>query len=122
MNFNTPPYLIQNVSVQHVMLQVLVALVPGIAAYAWLIGPIILVQIAIATVAAVLAEAVMLKLVNKPVGLFLGDGSAVVTGWLIALAFRRWLRGGWSSSVPCSPLSWPNTSTAGLGRIPSTRR
>ena len=87
MNFNTPPYLIQNVSVQRVMLQVLVALVPGIAAYAWLIGPIILVQIAIATVAAVLAEAAMLKLVNKPVGLFLGDGSAVVTGWLIALAF-----------------------------------
>ena len=46
MNFNTPPYLSQNVSVQRVMLQVLAALLPGIAVYAWLIGPIVLVQVA----------------------------------------------------------------------------
>ena len=87
MNFNTPPYLSQNVSVQRVMLQVLLALVPGIAAYIWLIGPIVVVQIGIATVAAVLAEAVMLWLLKKPVALFLSDGSAVVTAVLIALAF-----------------------------------
>ena len=87
MNFSTPPYLTQNVSVQRVMLQVLAALLPGIAVYAWLIGPVILVQVAIATFASLLAEAFMLKLLNKPIGLFLGDGSAIVTGWLIALAF-----------------------------------
>ena len=87
MNFNTPPYLAQNVSVQRVMLQVLAALLPGIAVYAWLIGPVVLVQIAIATVASLLAEAFMLRLLNKPLGLFLGDGSAIVTAWLIALAF-----------------------------------
>ena len=87
MNFSTPPYLTQNVSVQRVMLQVLAALLPGIAVYAWLIGPVILVQVAIATFASLLAEAFMLKLLNKPLGFFLGDGSAIVTGWLIALAF-----------------------------------
>ena len=87
MNFNTPPYLSQNVSVQRVMLQVLAALLPGIAVYAWLIGPVVLAQIAIATAAALLGEAFMLRLLGKPLGLFLGDGSAVVTGWLIALAF-----------------------------------
>jgi electron transport complex protein RnfD len=87
MNFTTPPYLSQNVSVQRVMLQVLVALLPGIAAYIWLIGPAVLLQIAIATASALLAEACMLKLLNKPLGLFLGDGSAIVTAWLIALSF-----------------------------------
>lgn len=87
MDFTTPPYLLKEASVQRVMLQVLTALLPGVAAYVWIFGPIILVQLAIATAAALAGEAFMLKLRNKPLGLFLGDGSAVVTGWLIALAF-----------------------------------
>jgi len=87
MDFTTPPYLLKTASVQRVMLQVLAALLPGIAAYIWLIGPIVLVQLAIATLAALAAEAAMLKLRDKPLGLFLGDGSAVVTAWLIALTF-----------------------------------
>ncbi len=87
MDFITPPYLTANVSVRRVMLQVLAALVPGIAAYAWLIGPIVLVQLGIATAAALIAEAAMLRLLNRPLALFLGDGSAIVTAWLIALAF-----------------------------------
>ena len=87
MNFNTPPYLSQNVSVQRVMLQVLLALTPGIAAYVILIGPGVLVQIAIATATSLFSEFFMLRLLNKPIGLFLGDGSAIVTAWLIALAF-----------------------------------
>ena len=87
MKFASPPYLTQNVSVQRVMLQVLVALLPGIAAYIWLIGPAVLLQLAIATASALLAEAFMLKLLKKPIGLFLGDGSAIVTAWLIALSF-----------------------------------
>ena len=87
MDFITPPYLTRNVSVRRVMLQVLAALLPGVATYAWLLGPAVLVQLGIATAAAVLAEVAMLKLQDKPLGLFLGDGSAVVTAWLIALAF-----------------------------------
>jgi electron transport complex protein RnfD len=87
MDFTTPPYLTQNLSVRRVMVQVLVALLPGIAAYVWLIGPAILLQIAIATAASLLAELFMLKLLKKPVAPFLGDASAIVTAWLIALSF-----------------------------------
>lgn len=87
MDFTTSPYLLKNASVQRVMLQVLAALLPGIAAYVWIFGPIILVQLAIASVAALLAEAFMLRLRNKPLGMFLGDGSALVTAWLIMLTF-----------------------------------
>ncbi|GHU32533.1 electron transport complex subunit D [Betaproteobacteria bacterium] len=87
MDFITPPYLTQNVSVRRIMLQVLAALLPGITAYLWLLGPIILVQIGLATVTALVAEGLMLFARGKPLTLFLGDGSAVVTAWLIALAF-----------------------------------
>jgi len=87
MTFTTPPYLSQNVSVQRVMLQVLAALLPAIAVYVWLLGPAVLVQLIVASVTALLAEAAMLKLRDRPLALFLGDGSAIVTAWLIALAF-----------------------------------
>lgn len=81
------PYLLKNVSVSQVMTQVCIALVPGIAAYAWLIGPAILAQLVIATLAALLAEAAMLRVQRKPLAMFLSDGSAIVTAWLIALTF-----------------------------------
>ena len=87
MNFNTPPYLRQNNSIRRIMGQVLLALLPGIAVYAWLIGPAILAQLGIATLTALLAEAAMLRLQKKPLMMFLGDGSATVTAWLLALAF-----------------------------------
>lgn len=88
MDFTTPPYLLlERTSVRRVMLQVLFALLPGIAAYVWLIGPIILLQLSIATLAALSGEAFMLSLRRKSLALFLSDGSAIVTAWLIALAF-----------------------------------
>jgi len=85
--FPPAPYLLKDVSVSQVMIQVCVALIPGIAAYAWLVGPAILVQLVIATLAALAAEAVMLHLQKKPQAIFLSDGSAIVTAWLIALTF-----------------------------------
>jgi Na+-translocating ferredoxin:NAD+ oxidoreductase subunit D len=87
MIFAPSPFLLKDASVSQVMTQVCVALIPGIAAYAWLVGPAILVQLVIASVAALLAETVMLKLRGKPLALFLSDGSAIVTAWLIALTF-----------------------------------
>ena len=87
MMFAPAPFLLKDVSVSQVMIQVCVALIPGIAAYASLVGPAILVQLVIATLAALLAEAVMLKIRGKPLALFLTDGSAIVTAWLIALTF-----------------------------------
>ncbi|EXI74037.1 MAG TPA: RnfABCDGE type electron transport complex subunit D [Candidatus Accumulibacter phosphatis] len=87
MSWSTPPYLLADVSVRRVMLQVLLALLPGIAAYVWLIGPSIILQLAIATLAALLGEVLMLRLRRRPLLLFVTDGSAIVTAWLVALAF-----------------------------------
>lgn len=87
MMFAPAPYLLKDVSVSQVMTQVCIALVPGIAAYAWLVGPAILAQLVIASLAALLAEAAMLRVQRKPLALFLSDGSAIVTAWLIALTF-----------------------------------
>lgn len=85
--FAPAPFLLKDVSVSQVMIQVCVALIPGIAAYAWLVGPAILAQLVIATLSALLAEALLLKIRQKPLGLFLSDGSAILTAWLIALTF-----------------------------------
>lgn len=85
--FAPAPFLLKDTSVSQVMTQVCIALVPGIAAYAWLVGPAILVQLVIATLAALLAETAMLRIQKKPLTIFLSDGSAVVTAWLIALTF-----------------------------------
>ena len=84
---NNSPFVRKPASVQRVMLQVLLALVPGIAAYVWFFGAGILVQLAIASAAALAGEAAMLAIRGKPKALFLTDLSAVVTAWLIALTF-----------------------------------
>jgi len=85
--FAPAPFLLKDASVSQVMTQVCLALVPGIAVYTWLVGPAILIQIAIASLTALLAEAAILRLREKPLALFLSDGSALVTAWLIALTF-----------------------------------
>ena len=85
--FAPAPFLLKDASVSQVMTQVCLALVPAIIAYAWLVGPAILIQLLIASVTAVVAEAVMLRLRGKPLAMFLSDGSAVVTAWLVALTF-----------------------------------
>lgn len=87
MMFAPAPYLLKDVSVSQVMTQVCIALIPGIAAYAWLVGPAILAQLVIASLAALAAEAFMLRVRGKPLAMFLSDGSAIVTAWLIALTF-----------------------------------
>jgi electron transport complex protein RnfD len=81
------PYIRKPASVQRVMLTVLLALLPGIAAYVWQIGAGILVNLAIASVVAVVAEAAILKLRGRPVAIAVTDLSAVVTAWLVVLAF-----------------------------------
>lgn len=81
------PYVRKSVSVQRTMGLVLVALLPGVAAYAWVLGGGILVNLLIATVTALLAEALMLRLRRRSIATGLGDLSAVVTAWLVALSF-----------------------------------
>jgi hypothetical protein len=61
---NNSPFILKPASVQSVMLRVLAALVPGIVAYVWFFGPAVLVQIALASVTALAAEAIALRLIQ----------------------------------------------------------
>ena len=80
------PFVRLPVSVQAIMLKVLLALLPGIAAYVHFFGAGILVTLLLASLAALAGEAAMLALRRRPIRRFLADGSALVTAWLIALA------------------------------------
>lgn len=82
----TSPFVLLNTSVGQVMRRVLYAMVPGIAALVWFFGWGILINLALATVVAVGAEAALLALRGKPLTLHLSDYSAVVTAWLLAVA------------------------------------
>lgn len=83
---NRSPYISDAPSVSKIMLQVLLALVPGIIAYVWIFGGGVLVTIVLATATALVAEAAMLKIRRRPIAPFLSDYSAVITAWLLALA------------------------------------
>lgn len=87
MSLMSAPHFRPEDSVRRIMLTTCAALLPGIVIYAWLIVPAILTQLLIASVAALAGEALMLKMRGKPLGLFLTDGSALLTAWLIALTF-----------------------------------
>jgi len=67
------------------MLQVILALVPGIIAHAWFFGPGIFVQILLSCSFALAFEAASLALRRKPLQLFMTDLSAPVTAILFAL-------------------------------------
>jgi electron transport complex protein RnfD len=83
---STPPYIAGNESVRSIMFKVLLALVPGIAAYMWVFGSGILITLTIASVIALASEAAMLQLRKRPIMPFLSDNSALVTAWLLALS------------------------------------
>lgn len=68
------------------MLQLLLALVPAVIGIVYFFGPSVLITMTLAIVVALLAEALMLKLRNRPLKPFLTDGSAIVTAVLLAIA------------------------------------
>lgn len=80
------PYLFNAPRVSTIMLKVALALVPAIITYVWVFGGGVLVSLGLATATALIAEASLLKLRQRPVLPFLLDGSALVTAWLIALS------------------------------------
>ena len=83
---NRSPYITDAPTVSTIMFKVLLALVPGITAYVWIYGGGILVSVTLATLTALTAEAILLKIRQRPVKPYLMDMSAVVTAWLLALA------------------------------------
>ena len=77
-------------SVQATMLTVLVALAPATLFNLYLFGwpAILLFTVTVASCAA--AEAISLGLADRPVWPRLSDGSAVLTGWLLAMSLPPW--------------------------------
>ena len=73
-------------SVARVMATVVLALLPGIAVYAWLFGWGVLVSLGITVSAAYAFEATMLRVRARPVWPFLKDFSVLVTALLLGLA------------------------------------
>lgn len=80
------PLVAEKSAVNVIMLKVLAALLPAIAAYVYFFGAAILVSITLASVAALATEAAVLHLRRYPLRVYLTDGSALVTAWLLALA------------------------------------
>ncbi|WP_054286850.1 RnfABCDGE type electron transport complex subunit D [Gulbenkiania mobilis] len=80
------PHATRTVRVSRVMFKVLLALVPAFGVYCWLWGAGVLVQLLLAVFTALLAEAAMLRLRGRPLAPSLGDGSALLTAALLALA------------------------------------
>lgn len=80
------PHLPGTASVARVMREVLLALVPGMLCAWWFFGWGVIVNVLLAVLTCTAAEALMLALRSRPVGATLADGSAVLTGALLALA------------------------------------
>lgn len=80
------PHVHGGASVSLVMRRVIYALLPAIAVATYLFGWAVPIQLVLASASALLAEALMLRLRKRPVGRFLRDYSAVVTGLLLALS------------------------------------
>jgi electron transport complex protein RnfD len=83
---NTSPFFSSNSNVSTVMLQVLLALIPGTLVMLYLYGWGVLINVILAIIFAVILEAIALVIRKRPVLPFLGDLSAVVTAWLLALS------------------------------------
>ncbi len=75
-----------NRTLSYLMLQVLLACIPGVCALVWFFGEGVLFNLLIATSSAVMFEAIMLRLRKRDIKHSLSDLSAVVTGVLLALA------------------------------------
>ena len=80
------PYLIPQVSVSSLMLQVLAALVPAAIAHVWFFGPGFILNLLVAAVFAAGGETVMLGLRNRKSEAGLTDYSVLVTAALLAFA------------------------------------
>ncbi|HIE53910.1 MAG TPA: electron transport complex subunit RsxD, partial [Chromatiaceae bacterium] len=83
---HTSPYGPLPNSVARLMALVLLALLPGIAALVWYFGWGVLVNIGIAAITALVAEALVLRLRQQPVRRTLLDLSALVTAVLLAVS------------------------------------
>lgn len=82
----TSPHTLGSNRTRTIMLQVLAATLPGVGLMTWFFGWGTLINIVLASALAWSFEASVLWLRKRPIRFYLGDGSALVTAWLLALA------------------------------------
>ena len=83
---NTSPFFGSTSNVSKVMLQVLLALIPGTLVMIYIYGWGVLINIVLTIIFAIILETLALLIRKRPVLPFLYDLSAIVTAWLLALA------------------------------------
>ena len=96
----TSPHATGSNRTQQVMLQVLLATVPGILVLTWLFGAGTLFNLVWASLCALGFEAALLAARKRPIAFFLKDYSALVTAVLLALAlppYSPW----WLTLIAC---------------------
>jgi len=89
----TSPHVHGSNHTAQVMQWVLICMLPGLLAQFWFFGWGVLINVLLAIVLAVAAEAAILKLRKRSVGFFISDYSAVVTAVLLAVSlppFAPW--------------------------------
>ncbi len=86
MSLISSPFAKKPTSVTEVMLWVIGATLPGLFALVYFFGVGVIINIILASTTALATEALILKIRQRPVLPTLFDGSALVTGWLLALA------------------------------------
>jgi electron transport complex protein RnfD len=84
------PYTHEPVSITRTMGLVMLALVPGTAFGIYQFGWPALFLWLLTIVTALLAEAACLRVAGKPIRPYLMDGSALLTGWLLAMTLPPW--------------------------------
>jgi len=84
------PFTHASTSVQKTMFTVLLALLPATAFNLYLFGWPAILLFAVTVGSCVAVEAACLSLSNQPVKAALGDYSAVLTGWLLAMSLPPW--------------------------------
>ncbi|HJV28150.1 MAG TPA: RnfABCDGE type electron transport complex subunit D [Aromatoleum sp.] len=77
-------------SVSQTMIAVLLALVPATALDTWLFGWPAILLFAVTVGACLAVEAACLAVAGRPVMAGLADGSAALTGWLLAMSLPPW--------------------------------
>ncbi|MEN3259676.1 electron transport complex subunit RsxD [Sodalis endosymbiont of Spalangia cameroni] len=80
------PFTHNRQTTRQIMIQVMLACLPGLAALAYFFGSGVVIQLALACATALIAEGVVLKLRRQPLADRLSDGSALLTALLLALS------------------------------------
>jgi len=84
------PYTHEKSSISRTMIWVMVALTPATVFGIYQFGLPALWLFVITILASILTEAVCLSIAGKPVKTYLFDGSAILTGWLLAMTLPPW--------------------------------